>query len=104
MSNHPEDCPCVNCNPTACTDCGMASPGGTHLNERGICRHSRACTGRQMLKSGAPVEAAAAHAQGLDREAGGVAPELTLTKGELRNGESWMPDEWPYDDDPPDPL
>jgi hypothetical protein len=57
-----------------------------------------------MLKAGAPVEAAAAHAQGLDRDAGGVAPELTLTEGELRNGESWMPDEWPFDDDPPDPL
>lgn len=87
---HPDDCPCVNCNPIPCKDCGMASPGGTHLNERGICRHSQACTGRQMLKAGAPVEEAAAHAQGLDRKAGGVATELV--------------DEWPYDDDPPDPL
>ncbi len=90
MSNHPEDCPCVNCNPTPCKDCGMASPGGTHLNERGICRHSRACTGRQMLNAGEPVEAAAAHAQGLDRDAGGVSSQLV--------------DEWPFDDDPPDPL
>lgn len=64
MSNHPENCPCVNCNPVACTDCGMASPKGTHLNGRGVCKHRRACAGRQMLNTGAPVEDAAAHAQG----------------------------------------
>lgn len=93
MSSHPEDCPCVNCNPIPCKDCGMASPGGTHLNERRICRHSRACEGRQMLNAGSSVEAAAARAQGrdLDRDAGGVAPEFTA-------------DDWPFNDDPPDPL
>jgi len=102
VSNHPADCPCVNCNPTACTDCGMASPGGTHLNERGICRHSRARTGRQMLKAGEPVEAAAAHAQGLDREAGGVSPQLDDILLEQAN--SLAVDDWPFPDDPPDPL
>jgi hypothetical protein len=42
----------------------MASPGGTHLNTRGVCSHRRACQGRQMLNDGATVADAAAHAQG----------------------------------------
>lgn len=45
-----------------------------------------------MLNIGAKPKVAAAHAQGLDRDAGGVAPALGPV------------DEWPYDDDPPDPL
>lgn len=67
MANHPADCPCVVCNPIACKDCGMASPKGTHLNATGVCKHRRACQGRQMMNAGSSVTAAAAHAQGLDR-------------------------------------
>jgi len=62
---HASDCPCVNCNPTPCRDCGMASPGGTHLNAAAVCKHRRACEGRQLLNAGAGVEAAARHAQRL---------------------------------------
>jgi hypothetical protein len=66
MSNHPPGCPCVNCNPVACTLCGLASPGGTHLRfSVNVCRHRRACEGRQMLNAGTPVATAAAHAQSL---------------------------------------
>jgi hypothetical protein len=68
MASHPENCACIVCNQTACTDCGMASPGGTHLNGRGVCKHRRACEGRQMLNLGAPVAKAAAHAQGIADE------------------------------------
>lgn len=64
MSGHPTDCPCVRCNPTPCADCGMTSPGGTHLNSGGVCSHRRACEGRQMLNRGASTADAAAHAQG----------------------------------------
>lgn len=67
MTTHPDGCPCVRCNPTPCKDCGMASPGGTHLNQRGVCRHRRGCEGRQLLNAGADVETAAARAQGRDR-------------------------------------
>jgi hypothetical protein len=68
MGAHPKDCPCVRCNLIACLACGMVSPSGTHLNKRGVCRHRRACEGRQMLSAGVPVESAAAHVQGLDSE------------------------------------
>lgn len=103
MSSHPDNCPCVNCNPTPCTDCGMASPGGTHLNSSGVCSHRKACEGRQLIGIGFPVEAAAAHAQGLDREAGGVSSQLDDVL--LDQANALAVDEWPYpDEDPPDPL
>lgn len=64
-SSHPKDCPCVNCNPVACTLCGMASPGGTHLRfSLNVCQHRRACEARQMLNNGASTAEAAALAQG----------------------------------------
>lgn len=98
MSNHPHGCPCVNCNPTACGDCGMASLGGTHLNGHGTCQHRRACEGRQMLNAGDSTKAAAMHAQGR----GGVSPELGPTAEE--DYAAFDRGEWPFDDDPPDPL
>ncbi|HEY3435108.1 MAG TPA: hypothetical protein VGK41_05600 [Solirubrobacterales bacterium] len=63
---HPDDCRCVNCNPTPCPDCGLASPGGVHLGSDGRCQHRRACEGRQLLNAGASIDAAAARAQGRD--------------------------------------
>jgi hypothetical protein len=74
----------------------MASPGGTHLNSAGVCSHRKACEGRQLIGIGFPVEAAAMHAQGLERDAGGVSPQLHQATDPL--------DQWPFDDDPPDPL
>lgn len=86
---HRDDCPCVNCNPIPCKACGMASPKGTHLNSAGVCKHRKACEGRQLLNVGASTEVAAGHAQG--RDVGGVADEFVA-------------DDWPDPDDPPDPL
>jgi hypothetical protein len=58
---HPDDCPCVVCNPVRCEDCGSANP---YLTD-GVCSHRRACEARQMLTAGAPSADAARHAQGL---------------------------------------
>lgn len=95
---HRDDCPCVNCNPIPCKDCGMASPKGTHLNSAGVCKHRKACEGRQLLNVGASTEVAAGHAQG--RDVGGVAPALDPESVSAAKDA----DEWPYPDDPPDPL
>lgn len=64
-NSHPTDCPCIVCNPTLCRDCGLGSPGGTHLRIDGRCKHRRACEARQMLNRGEPIEKAVAHAQRL---------------------------------------
>lgn len=61
---HPAGCPCVVCNPKRCRECGAPSSSGAHLNDQGVCKHRRACEGRQMLKAGRSVADAAAHAQG----------------------------------------
>lgn len=41
---------------------------------------------------------AEARGDALERDAGGVAPEL------LEEVDHFVPDPWPFDDDPPDPL
>lgn len=68
MRNHPEDCPCVVCNPVRCTDCGAANP---HLRD-GRCDHRRACEARQMMAAGVPSHEAARHAQRLTNAWEGV--------------------------------
>lgn len=61
MAEHPEDCPCVMCNPVRCEDCGSANP---YLTD-GVCRHRRACEARQMMQAGVSSVEAARHAQRL---------------------------------------